>query len=343
MILEKLVSFTKMEASGTSRIKALSLIPIFLAMISVLIIIVFFCGTVGQKTTKVSTNVSVTSEKSFISNTTKSTTTTTTSNLPLHTDICGLKFIRHRQKRIVGGQRAKPHDWPWQVFIKSPLTCGASILTRTWIITAAHCLHDDKSGVIFEPSQIKVVLGQHDRRIQSQRFPSVDRSIAQVILHEGYNFTDPHSDFDLALLRLDSPIDFQPHIIPICLPSAQDEFSGREGILTGWGRTERTKETKPSILQQVKLPILSNTICAAMTEWRITQNSLCAGYRNGGKDNCNGDSGGPLTVKTVNDRYVLAGVVSGGPCAQPAGPGIYIRISQFIDWITYHTDYYNYY
>ena len=280
------------------------------------------------------------STKHPIDSTTTSPTTTISSKTPkLHEDICGRRYFKHRQKRIVGGVKAQAHAWPWQVVFKTATACGATILTRFWIITAAHCLYND-NGTFIPISEIKVILGEHNRRAKNEEFESVERSIAQAIVHQGYNHTDAQSDFDLALLRLDSPIDFQPNIIPICLPTEiDDDFSGLTGTVTGWGRLHPDIEMKPDLLRQVELPILTNENCASLTQWRITNNSLCAGYRNGGKDFCSGDSGGPLTVKDANDRYVLAGVVSGGPCGQPAGPGIYMRISRFLDWISNHTDY----
>ena len=286
-----------------------------------------------------STIISTTSPTINTSITTKVTTISSKTLNPKLEDICGRRYFKHRQKRIVGGVKAQAHAWPWQVVFKTATACGATILTRFWIITAAHCLYND-NGTFIPISEIKVILGEHNRRAKNEEFESVERSIAQAIVHQGYNHTDAQSDFDLALLRLDSPIDFQPNIIPICLPTGNDDdFSGLTGTVTGWGRLHPDIEMKPDLLRQVELPILTNENCASMTQWRITNNSLCAGYKNGGKDFCSGDSGGPLTVKDANDRYVLAGVVSGGPCGQPAGPGIYMRVSRFLDWISNHTDY----
>ena len=96
----------------------------------------------------------------------------------------------------------------------------------------------------------------------------------------------------------------------------------------------------PEVLQIVKVPILSNQECEEM--YRKARHNLfvrdtivCAGYAIGGKDSCEGDSGGPLAVRDGPEaRWTLAGIVSNGiKCAEPNLPGIYTRISEYEDWI----------
>ena len=64
---------------------------------------------------------------------------------------------------------------------------------------------------------------------------------------------------------------------------------------------------------------------------------MCAGDLSGQKDTCQGDSGGPLFFEDeINGvrKYVLAGIVSYGvECAKPNYPGIYTRVSYYLDWI----------
>ena len=55
-------------------------------------------------------------------------------------------------------------------------------------------------------------------------------------------------------------------------------------------------------MEEVEVPILSNSECMSLYRQSgqpqyIPLIFLCAGYREGGRDSCDGDSGGPLSVQ----------------------------------------------
>ena len=94
----------------------------------------------------------------------------------------------------------------------------------------------------------------------------------------------------------------------------------------------------PAVLQTVRLPIIANHQCQKMFSDAghvkyIRDSFLCAGYSQGGKDTCEGDSGGPLMVEK-NGVWTLVGTVSHGiKCAEPNLPGVYMKTWSYMPWI----------
>lgn len=86
-------------------------------------------------------------------------------------------------------------------------------------------------------------------------------------------------------------------------------------------------------LQTVELPIYDFKRCQRQYSYSdvpVTTNDYCAGYRQGLKDTCSGDSGGPHVCNGL-----LTGIVSFGyKCAVRNFPGVYTKISSYIEFIT---------
>jgi len=66
------------------------------------------------------------------------------------------------------------------------------------------------------------------------------RYITQVIVHPNYMGRLTQWDFDIALMKLQSPVEFSDEIAPICLPPQGLNMAtmGARGWVTGWGDTQ---------------------------------------------------------------------------------------------------------
>ncbi|XP_072391809.1 uncharacterized protein Np [Diabrotica undecimpunctata] len=255
-------------------------------------------------------------------------------NMSDFTDVCGRRM--YPEARIVGGEKSSFGKWPWQISLRQWRTstylhkCGAALLNENWAITAAHCVDN------VPPSDLLLRLGEHDLSTESEPYLHQERRVQIVASHPQF---DPRTfEYDLALLRFYEPVTFQPNILPVCVPQSDENFVGRTAYVTGWGRLYEDGPL-PSVLQEVSVPVINNTVCESMYRAagyieHIPHIFICAGWRRGGFDSCEGDSGGPMVIQRQDNRFLLAGVISWGiGCAEPNQPGVYTRISEFRDWI----------
>ncbi|GLV44678.1 Notopleural [Carabus blaptoides fortunei] len=255
-------------------------------------------------------------------------------NMTDHTDVCGRRM--YPEPRIVGGEKSSFGKWPWQISLRQWKTstylhkCGAALLNENWAITAAHCVEN------VPPNDLLLRLGEHDLSTDSEPYIHQERRVQIVALHPQF---DPRTfEYDLALLRFYEPVQFQPNIIPVCVPQDDESFVGRSAFVTGWGRLYEDGPL-PSVLQEVSVPVINNTVCESMYRnagyiEHIPNIFICAGWKHGGFDSCEGDSGGPMVIQRPDKRFLLAGIISWGiGCAEPNQPGVYTRISEFRDWI----------
>ena len=130
--------------------------------------------------------------------------------------------------------------------------------------------------------------------------------------------------------------------------------------MSGWGRTRKGGKTS-DVLNEVAVKLIEKERCSAYEGYanQLTDNMLCAGYEEGGRDACNGDSGGPLACKLVrndvgkkskknkkskkkkkksddgpDETWVLYGITSwGAGCARARAPGVYVRVTNMVEWI----------
>nr|CAD7445846.1 unnamed protein product [Timema bartmani] len=250
---------------------------------------------------------------------------------------CGVRPLMHKNGRIVGGKGATFGEWPWQVLVRESTwlglftknKCGGVLITSKFVVTAAHC----QPGFL---ANLVAVFGEFDISGELESKRSITKNVKRVIVHRHYDAATFAND--LALLELESPVSFDTHIVPICMPKDNEDFTGRMATVTGWGRLKYGGGV-PSVLQEVQVPIIENPVCQEMFQTAghaktILSSFLCAGYANGQKDSCEGDSGGPLMMERDDGRFVLAGTVSHGiKCAAPYLPGVYMRTTYYKPWL----------
>jgi secreted trypsin-like serine protease len=230
-----------------------------------------------------------------------------------------------QETNIIGGNNTTVENNPWQISIQRNGShwCGGSILTKEWILTAAHCLND------VPLNQLDVAAGITDRtdNINGQYI-----NVAQVIIHPDY---DPAtSNNDVALIRLDVPLNFNARVLPIKLTnSLSHSYIGQTARVTGWGNTLDGTNPSPSIvLQELEMPIISNTQANNInTGSTLVNNNMIALYQpDSGVSR--GDSGGPLTLASNGIRY-LVGCSSWGEFPKAEKPTIYTKLFNYISWI----------
>jgi len=226
------------------------------------------------------------------------------------------------QNRIVGGTISSSDDWPWMLGLvenknSGPL-CGAALIHPKWIVTAAHCMESD-DGNVLPADHYHVVSGIFD--FYNKDYYSHMHSIKRVISHPDYD--SYNIDNDIALLELHFEInDIRP------LDIYTGNISNLTGTVLGWGDTTGNHDYSDQ-LREVVLPVVSFQTCKDSTTYLVTENMFCAGYPEGGKDACWGDSGGPFVIYD-DHHWQLAGIVSWGEeCAIPDYYGFFTRVPNY--------------
>ncbi|EFN88016.1 Proclotting enzyme [Harpegnathos saltator] len=229
--------------------------------------------------------------------------------------------------RIVGGQPADPKEWPWMAALLRQGTvqyCGGVLITDRHVLTAAHCVYR------YKPRDIVVRLGEYDfTRPDETR--ALDFTVTEIRVHRDFVYTTYEND--IAIIKIHRPTTFNSYIWPVCLPPIQQTFENKNAVITGWG-TQYYGGPASTVLMEAAVPVWPQERCVRSFTQQILNTTICAGAYEGGRDACQGDSGGPLLHQLGNGRWVNIGIVSWGiRCGEPGYPGIYTRVSSYLDWI----------
>ena len=240
--------------------------------------------------------------------------------------------------KIINGQPVNVSTVPWQIAMVFADTaddydaqfCGGSIISANWVVTAAHCVEGATASDIEILAGVTTLGEAGSSRIGLQ----------QIISHPDYD--DWTLEHDIALLKVSSAIPLNGTTrasiaLPFELSAATWPAAGAASTVSGWGNTSTSSDAYPSDLYAAVVDVLTSptdTSCGSYLQSEYLPDvMLCAGELTLGKDSCQGDSGGPLAVQAAG-TWTLAGIVSWGyGCADPDYPGVYTRVTTYLDWI----------
>jgi secreted trypsin-like serine protease len=284
-------------------------------------------------------------------------------------DSCGTRSFGRPTSGLEHG-RASPKEFPWVClilnenndFVGSCTLVPASSRNSggVKVLTAAHKLKDVELRRDGSPvKRLKVRVGEYDARgnnhpetIEHQEF-----AVSRVLKHSQFN--PRRLDNDLAILYTRTAItpgqprdrDNRFNVNTACLPSCRDQFghtfrngTGTRCWVAGFGKDEFDGTFQP-VMRKVDLPLYDDNRCnnalkSALNNQRagsgnrfsLSPSEICAGGEVG-KDACTGDGGSPLVCQSTTGRWTVVGIVTWGVGCASDVPGVYARVSNFLQWI----------
>ncbi|XP_053573975.1 tissue-type plasminogen activator [Bombina bombina] len=256
---------------------------------------------------------------------------------------CGNRLPAVRQFRILGGKETDVTSHPWQaaIFVISKRTgeehfqCGGTLIHNCWVLSAAHCFTEQ-----YSTSQLRVVLGrtyrlepgQEEQKFYVERFYSHKR------------FASDTFDNDIALLKIRSKSGScaveTASTRPACMPEPELILPDwTECEVSGYGKHDEHSPFYSEQLKEGHVRLYPDRLCTPerLSNQTVTSNMLCAGDTRNHDDACKGDSGGPLVCPYAG-RMHLVGIISWGVgCGEKDTPGVYTRVTKYVNWIRKHS------
>lgn len=216
--------------------------------------------------------------------------------------------------------------------------CGASIIANDWVLTAAHCLYDEKCIQKIDPKSLYAIGGTVPLK------PWLPRMNATVVLVHP-DFKCMPFDEMIATVKAGNPIPMGNDIglvrvdgvrvpYPALLLATDDPATNEPLVASGWGSLGNVGAMS-SRLNSVDLETIPMSQCAqAWLPSKLSPDQLCVKPPTPTAGICSGDSGGPL-VATVGSNRVQAGIVSLGPlvCKIVDRPSLFTNVFSHRQWI----------
>lgn len=237
--------------------------------------------------------------------------------------------------RIVNGQPAGVNEFPFMCGVVTdqpddPVMCGCTLISSRYVLTAAHCVRS------LSVSSTAVLLGDHDTSTGTDTSSAIVVRAAEFKPYPYYDLTTQR--YDLALIRLQSPVSYNQNIGPACLPiqTANWDLRGQTVTVMGWGTTS-FGGPRSSVLMKTYVNIIDMSYCNATYGSQVSWDTQYCTYGEG-TDACQSDSGGPVVWRNpYTGRYELVATVEYGQGCAFGYPSINNRVAPFLQWISDNT------
>ncbi|XP_022047332.2 duodenase-1-like [Acanthochromis polyacanthus] len=223
--------------------------------------------------------------------------------------------------KIIKGTDAKKKSMAYMASVQNSKghVCGGFLVSKDFVMTAAHCDSQNPTSV---------VLGTHSLKNVND---GTMRYIKKKCKHPDYDTVISGNDIMLLKLSRKACLGKKGPIKPIKIPSNPITLKEKQMCsVAGWGAT-KTNGSSVDELQVVDIPVINPKTCQTMWNDKLPANVVCAGGYGTNKGFCQGDSGGPL----VCNGKMAVGIVSfnsNNNCDYPNVPNIYTDISKFLPW-----------
>jgi elastase-2 len=239
------------------------------------------------------------------------------------------------EKRIVNGTPAALFAHPHQASIQVQSgtgwshICGAVLIARNKILTAAHCLQGQTA------SRMRVEVGALNLYEAPNAYEQTV-GVRSYVIHGSYNGNAAGIPNDIGIINLVSSVTLNANVQIAGLAPKGSSFANSQCVITGWGRTSGTGSASPTLLEA---RITKITTADCQSRWpgqNINIRHICvyeAAASSGNRPSaCMGDSGGPMMCGPT--RSLLAGITSWGVSNCSGNyPSVYTRVSEYLDWI----------